>query len=143
MVVPVHGLPQNQAREALAISGELTDAELFALMACLHLGKSASEGVFSRRSLLNRPSVVMPLRDARIDLSDVIDSLVRKGFVDPAGFGRVRLSDKGRVIEHRFSILRDHLVLRGRMPGVGTRLANVPELRARMKDVSDSGGLSA
>jgi hypothetical protein len=141
MLVSIPGLPQNQACEAVALSGNLTDPEVFVLMGCLHLGKSRSERVFAQRSLLQRPSVVLPLRNAGIDVSEVLDSLVSKGYINRAGFGRVQVSDRGKVIEHRFSILRDTLALRGMLPEIGTRLTSVPELRTRMKDLCETGGL--
>ena len=63
---------------------------------------------------------------------------MRKGFIEPAGLGRIRLSREGQILEHRFGILRDHLALTTSSPAVGRRLADMPKLKEEMRRVSET-----
>lgn len=104
-------------------------------MGCLHLGKSGSLRVFRRAAVENRPSIAKPLQESGFQPSNVTKSLLKDGLLLLGGFGRVALSPEGAIVEHRFTILADHLRLRGILPAFGSRPANIPVLRDYMRRV--------
>jgi hypothetical protein len=133
----VRGLPPAQASEAVLASARLSDIEIFVLMSCLHVGKSRSLGVFRRAAIERRPSIARPLIEAGCEPARVTKSLIEKGFLTPAGFGRLATSADGEIIKHRFSILLQHLRLSGVLPPAGIRISDVAILRERMRRVGD------
>ena len=133
----LRGLPAEQACEALSISARIGDPEVFVLMGCLHLGKSHSLGVFRRAAIESRPSIAKPLEEAGFRPSDVTKSLLTSGFLLSGGLGRIALSPDGKIIEHRFTILADHLRLKGILPAFGSRPNNIPILREYMRRVCE------
>ncbi len=139
----IRGLPKDQAQEAFRLSCRLGDEELFTLMACLHFGKSSALRVFSIRDLVDRPSVSRDLQSRGIDPLDVVRTLIQNGFMVSAGRGRVCLSREGQIIEHRFGILRDHLMLATNSPALGRRLADMPLLKEEMRRISETDRLES
>ena len=135
--IRLRGLPQEQACEALAIGDRLDDAEVFVLMGCLHFGKSDSLRVFWRHSLESRPSIARPLQEAGYSVETVAASLLRDRFLRSAGLGRISLSAEATIVEHRFSILADHLRLKGILPPTGLRPKDIATLRDYMRRVCD------
>jgi hypothetical protein len=133
----VRGLPPDQACEALTVSKDLTDAEVFLLMACLRVGKSPSERVFRRSAIERRPSIALPLEAIRISPKEVTKSLLSKGLLLSAGLGRVSTSASGEIVKHRYSILRNDLRLRGVLPPMGSRPSDIPILRDYMRRLCD------
>jgi len=132
---PVPGLPADQACEAVSISDRLEDSEVFVLMACLGTGKGDTTRIFRRRELETRPSVCRPLEAAGCIPRRVVDSLVHKEMLQADFVGRVRTTPEGGIIKHRFNILVNHVRLKGLLPGIGNRLAEVQPLRDFMRQV--------
>lgn len=133
----VRGLPQIQACEALAVSRRLTDAEVFLLMGCVHVGKSPELRVFWRGTIERRPSIARPLQEAGTTAAGTIESLIGKRFLLKAGLGKVQTSQDADIVRHRFTILQAHLRLRGTIPATGNSPSHVPILCDYMRRVCD------
>lgn len=101
---------QLQACRAHELAQKLDHEELFVLMACEGLGKSRQLRVFPRAAL-RKPSVDGWLRQRNVTLDQVVKALLRKGFLNPVGRGKLVCTDDGDLVKHAFNDLKNDLVL--------------------------------
>lgn len=123
-----------QAAEAARLARDLTDDELFVLMASEGMGKGARVRAFHEDSL-RKPSVERQLREGS-DVRSVLKSLAKKGFLDGRGRKKYEASSPGNTVKHAFDDLRDDMILQSPNPLDKASREWIPILRDRMDDLA-------
>lgn len=123
-----------QAGEASRLARDLTDDELFVLLASEGMGKGKHVRVFHEDNL-KKPSVERQLRDGT-GIREVLKSLVNKGFLEARGRKRYEASSQGNMVKHAFDDLRDCLILESENPLAKSDRDWIPVLRERMVEIA-------